>query len=67
MSVLIFLCVTLAFGIVGAGFGSALIGAVIGGVLGYSIAFGECEGPVYKFFFAPRPQADDVPVLTEKV
>ncbi len=59
--------VALAFAIVGSIFGvtGAMFGAVFGLVIGSYIGFGECEGPVYRFFFAPRPKAEEVPVLTE--
>lgn len=59
--------VALAFAIVGSFFGTAgvMFGAVIGLVIGSYIGLGECEGPVYRFFFAPRPQKVEVPTLTE--
>lgn len=61
--------IALAFAIVGCIFGAAgaMFGAVIGLVIGSYIGFGECEGPVSRVFFAPRPKADEVPVLTEAV
>ena len=59
--------VALAFAIVGCVFGTAgaMFGAVIGLLIGLYIGFGECEGPVYRFFFAPRPQKVEVPTPTE--
>ena len=61
--------VALAFAIVGCIFGivGSTLGAVIGLMLGAYIAFGECPGPIYRFFCSPRPRKDDVPVLTEVV
>lgn len=61
--------VALVFAIVGTLLGAigTLVCGVIGLLIGLYIGFGECEGPVYRFFFSPRPQKDDVPVLTEAV
>ena len=60
--------VALAFMVVGCLFGvpGALFGFGVGLCVGAYIGLGECEGPVYRFFFAPRqPKNGDVPTLTD--
>lgn len=62
--------VALAFAVIGFAFGvpGAMFGAVIGLTVGAYIGFGECEGPVYRFFFAPKPAKEvEVPTLTDAV